>query len=364
MKKNYMYILLTILIVVLMGLSGLWAFKFMENKINNNKESNPVNNQEEKEKLPEEEIEEPEVKTSTILLSAIGDCTIGYDDNFGYTNSFNDIYDKNGPDFFFSGVKEILENDDLTIANLETTFTEATVKNPKKFNFKAPPSYVDILTRGSIEVVNVANNHTLDYKEVGYQDTLKTLENANIPYFGYDYTYVYQKDNIKLGLGGIYCIEDKTCTQKIDKVIKLLQEQNVDNMIISFHWGIEYDYSQSSTQTYLAHYAIDKGVDLVLGHHPHVLQGIENYKGKYIVYSLSNFSFGGNKNSKDKDSMIFQMQLTYENQNLTDTAIKVYPVRISTYDNRNDYRPRLVDGEEKTRILKKIQTYSVGVNLI
>ena len=363
MKKNYIYILLTIFIVSLTIMSSVLAWKLMESKVNKKPNvgenvSETVNNKE------ENESNNAKTNDTDILLSAIGDCTIGYDDNFGYSNSFNDLYDKNGPDFFFSGVKQVLSNDDLTIANLETTFTEATVKNPKKYNFKAPPSYVDILTRGSIEVVNVANNHTYDYNEVGYQDTLKTLEKAGIPYFGYDYTYVYQKNDIKLGLGGIYCIEDRNCTKKIDKVLNILKKQDVEAIILSFHWGIEYDYDQSSIQTYLAHYAIDNGVDLVLGHHPHVLQGIELYKNKYIVYSLSNFSFGGNKNSRDKDSMIFQMKMIFSNKTLTNTNISVLPVRISTYDNRNDYRPRLVEGEEKIRILKKIQTYSVGVNLI
>ena len=134
-------------------------------------------------------------------------------------------------------------------------------------------------------------------------------------------------------------------------------------MIISFHWGIEKDYKQSTIQTKLAHYAIDNGVDLVLGHHPHVLQGIEVYNDKYIVYSLANFSFGGNKNPKDKDTMIFNIEFTFKDKKISDTKVKVYPTRVSSVTNTNDYSPTILTGEEANKVLDKIQKYSVNFNV-
>lgn len=309
----------------------------------------------------EEELEDE--KNTDIVITAVGDCTIGYDDNFGYTNSFNEVYNLNGADYFFGGVKHIFENDDITIANLESTFTDATLKREKKFNFKGPKNYVEILNKGSIEVVNIANNHTYDYNEVGFVETKNTLQSANVSYFGYNDYYVFQKKDISIGFAGIFCIEDWSCTKKIDQAISDLHTKNVDSIVLSFHWGIEKEYQQTQVQKYLGHYAIDHGVDLVLGHHPHVLQGIEKYNDKYIVYSLANFSFGGNKNPSDKDTMIFQIRFSYEENKLNNTEMNVYPASVSSVKNRNDYRPTLLYGEEASRVLKKIQTYSENITL-
>lgn len=298
-----------------------------------------------------------------ISITAVGDCTIGYDTNFGYYKSFNEVYEQFGAEHFFSNVKDIFDNDDITVANLEGTFTNATIKREKAFNFKGPLEYVDILKKGSIEVVNIANNHIYDYNEIGYNETIETLNNANIEYFGFEKYYIFKKENINIGFAGIYCIEDKNCTKKIDEAINYLKEQNVNTIVLSFHWGIERSYKQSSIQTYLAHYAIDSGAELILGHHPHVLQGIELYKDKYIVYSLANFSFGGNKNPSDKDTMIFKVDFTYKNQELKETIIKIYPTSVSSIKNINDYKPTLLTGTEYERVMKKIEQSSIGIKL-
>ncbi len=302
-------------------------------------------------------------KYTNISINAVGDCTIGYDDNFGYTYSFNEVIEKNGYDYIFGGIKNIFSKDDITIINLEGTFTEETIKREKAFNFKGPKDYVNVLKEGSIEVVNIANNHIYDYNEVGYKDTIDTLNNADIKYFGFDHYYIYEKDNVRVGFAGIYCIEDYSCTKKIDNSINTLNKKNSDIIILSFHWGVEKSYIQSEIQKYLGHYAIDKGAELVLGHHPHVLQGIELYNNKYIVYSLGNFAFGGNKNPSDKDTMIFNINFKFINNLLNDTIINVYPASVSTKSNINDYRPTLLDGEEYNRVIDKIQSNSVGISL-
>ncbi len=367
-KKIILISLISILLFILLAY-GSYNMLFKNNNIDNKNNINENGNESSTDEDEETENHEDEnndivsPKITNVNITAVGDCTIGYDDNFGYPNSFNYYYDKYGEDHFFKGVKGIFEQDDFTLANLETTFTDYNVKTPKKFNFKAPPSYVSILNNSSIEVVNIANNHIKDYGDEGYTDTVNTLTNANIHFVGYNYYYVFEKDNIRIGLGGIHCIEDKQCTTKIDKVINDLNALNVDSIILSFHWGIEKDYKQSAIQTYLAHYAIDNGVDLVIGHHPHVLQGIECYKDKYIVYSLANFSFGGNKNPKDKDTMIFNIEYTYEDKKIIDTKVKIYPTRVSSVTNTNDYSPTVLEGDSATKVLNKIQNNSVNFNV-
>lgn len=297
-------------------------------------------------------------KPISITISAIGDCTIGSDPNFGYTNSFHQIFDKNDSTYFFSGVKGILGEDDITLANLETTFTESTDKEPKAFNFKGPSKYTDILKSGSVEIVNIANNHILDFKEQGYKDTLEALHNAGIYYSGEDNYYIYSVKGLKIGFIGYYSNFNPNVYDDLKKGIDYLKDNEVDLIITSFHWGIEREYKQNEKQRKLAEYAIDLGSDLVIGHHPHVVQGIEEYKGKYIVYSLGNFVFGGNKNPKDKDTFIFQEKFDFIDNKLSSSSINIIPASLSGKNNINDYRPVILEGTEKERVMNKILKYS------
>ncbi len=302
------------------------------------------------------------IETKDIVISAVGDCTLGTDTHFGYDRGFTNVLDDNNRDFsyFFSGVYDILSKDDLSIANLEGPFTLADegYRVEKKFNFKGDLDYTNILTEGSIEAVNLANNHTYDYGEKGYQDTLDILTNANIPYFGYDNYAILDVKGTKIGLAGITGWDEGTAKNNTKKAIEHFHEENTDLIIISYHWGIEREYLQNAGQENIARYAIDEGADLVLGHHPHVLQGVENYNGKYIVYSLGNFVFGGNRNPSDKDTMIFQITFHYEDGELTDTSIHIIPCSLSSQQDRNDYRPIPLEGEELRRVLEKIKDSS------
>ena len=304
----------------------------------------------------EEDIEDSNV---CIAMNFVGDCTIGSDSNFGYNNTFFNVYDREQDyGYFFSNMQDLFLNDDLTIANFEGTLTDYTVKTPKEFNFRAPPHYANILLSGDIDAVNLANNHTKDYGQTGYNDTLKTLEEKNIPYFGYDNYYIYEKDGIKIGFAGLTAIWDGTIEQRIDNALSYFRENECNSTIFTFHWGNERVYKQNIYQVNVAHYAIDHGADLVVGHHPHVLQGIEKYNGKYIVYSLGNFCFGGNTNPPDKDTMIFNIIFEYEDGKLINTNAKVYPAKVSSVSNKNDFKPTLAEGEEYYRILNKISKYS------
>jgi poly-gamma-glutamate synthesis protein (capsule biosynthesis protein) len=297
----------------------------------------------------------------TITISAAGDVTLGRDENFGWERTFDHELKKQNGDYgyFFRNVKGIFEADDLTIVNLETTLTTATKKADKKFRFKADPSYVEILKQGNIEAVSIANNHTLDYLEKGYEDTLETLEKAGIGYFGYEHKYITQVRDIKIGVLGYYCmkITDKQ-KDDIKNAIDELKSQDTDLVIIMFHWGIERDYWPNSTQKELAYYSIDNGADLVLGAHPHVIQGIEEYKGKQIVYSLANFCFGGNKNPKDKDTMIYIQRFNFKNGELISQEYEVIPCSLSSVSNRNNYQPTPLEGKEAERVMNKIKKYS------
>lgn len=304
-------------------------------------------------------------KPRTITISAVGDCTLGTDENFGYKNSFLDVYHSNGDDldFFFRNVKSYFEEDDLTIANLETTLTEATKKRDKKFRFRGYPIFSEILSRSSIEAVSLANNHSYDYFRKGLLDTKENLASSGVTYFDEEVA-IYEKSNIKIGLVGYNSWSvNTTIKNKVSESIKSLKDQGCELIIVSFHWGIEYSFYPEQYQKSLGRHAIDEGADLVLGHHPHVLQGIESYKGKHIVYSLGNFSFGGNSNPRDKDTMIYQQTFYFQKNTLLDTIdINLIPCSLTSIKGRNNYQPIPLTDTDYSRVIERINTYSRDLN--
>ncbi len=300
----------------------------------------------------------------TITISAVGDCTLGTDEGFDSSSSlvakYNEVQD---PAYFFQNVVSVLGSDDLTIANLEGTLTTATERQDKTYAFKGDPSYAGILTSGSVEAVNLANNHSKDYGEQSYEDTIANVEAAGITSFGYDRTAVVDVKGAKVGLVGIYELADgMDRADQLKANIQSVKDQGAQLVIVSFHWGAEKENYPDKTQVSLAHMAIDNGADLVLGHHPHVLQGIENYNGKNIVYSLGNFCFGGNKNPSDKDTMIFQQTFTIQDGAVTaDNTTNIIPCSLSSSSSYNDYCPRILEGDEKQAVLDRISTYSADL---
>jgi len=320
-----------------------------------------------KESIETKPIEKKDILTE-VLISSVGDCTLGTDDKFT-NNTFPDVLKKNNNDYsyFFRNVKDIFSKDDLTIANLETTFTLSNVKaykgNPPFFNFKGSPEYAKILTAGSVEAVNLSNNHIYDYSKKGFNDTTSSLKNNNVNYFGEGNKFITTLKGNKYGfLGYTGFNNNKKFLDNVKKDIESLKNENCI-VIINFHWGAEGSYTANEVQKSIAHFAVDNGADLIIGHHPHVVEGIEQYKGKFICYSLGNFCFGGNQNPYDKDTFIFQTKYRFTNNVLTSTSIKVIPCSISSATNINDYRPTPLEGDKKLHLLAKITKLSPNLGL-
>ena len=299
----------------------------------------------------------------SLTVSVVGDCTLGTDEAFDYSTSLNAYFDNYGSSYFLQNVKPIFSADDLTIANFEGTLTESDAREDKTFAFKAPASFAKILTDGNVEAVTTANNHSHDYGEQGFTDTLNALEAEGITHFGYDETAVMNIKGIKVGLVGIYELKDHLeRTQQVKDNIAKVKAKGAQLVIVIFHWGNEKEEVPDSNQMTLGRLAIDEGADLVCGHHPHVLQGIETYKGKNIVYSLGNFCFGGNSAPSDMDSMIFQQTFTItENGVQADNVTNIIPCSISSEYGYNNYQPTPAEGEEAQRIQNKIEERSAMI---
>lgn len=314
---------------------------------------------------PETETQEPEV--IEITISAVGDLTFGRNQKASYSGSFDEYYDDYGVDYFLQNVVDVFAADDCTIGNLEGVLTESTdIRESKEWNHKGRPEYVDILTRGSIEVVSLGNNHIMDYNEEGVKDTIDTLENAGVTYaisgvWGDKYGMYETEKGIKIGFVSVNeYYEGNTVYTFLEDGLKQLREQGADLVFALVHWGGDKTHIIENDQYTMGRWCVDQGYDLVLGCHPHVLQGIECYNGKYIVYSMGNFCYGGSKNPKEKDSMIFQQTFTFVDGVLQEntTDIRAIPCRLSGKNSKNDYSPVILEGDEATETIQNLNSYS------
>ena len=290
-------------------------------------------------------------------LTAVGDCTLATDITTPIEGSFESKIEELGGDYsyFFRNVADIFASDDLTIVNFEGTLSTQGSRADKTFAFRGNPEYVNILTSSSVEAATLANNHSSDYGTVSLNDTAATLTNAGILAFNGMSIATTMINNVKIALVGINALnyEDMLQTKECIRRAKMNGAQIV---ILYIHWGIEKDIEPGSDQRQLAHDAIDAGADLVLGAHPHVLQGVEKYNGRYIVYSLGNFCFGGNTNPADKDTMIVRATISVDENGayIDDDNISFIPCKISSADEYNNYQPTPAQGEERDRIIEKI----------
>lgn len=321
-----------------------------------------------------------EPQKGTIVLSAAGDCTLGSDPRFAYEGSFHARFraEEENHAYFFENVAPIFKEDTITFVNFEGTLTEEMARADKTYTFKGPAHYAKILTAGDIEVVSLANNHTYDFHEKGFIDTKKALEAEKIAYtyknqlalFSVqpDGTAVQVEENAEKAENEVYIgyaafavwYDDAEVRASIKRAVSDLRNMGADLVFVSCHWGLEGKNYPYEVQRNIGRYAIDVGADGVLGHHPHVIQGIETYKGKEIVYSMGNFCFGGNHNPSDKDCFIYQLVYETEDGRLTGKwESRVIPCRISSVNYTNDYKPTPLEGADAERLLGRLETYRV-----
>lgn len=312
---------------------------------------------------------DPYIKESVVItVSALGDVALGQDWRFKPTDAFDYVFEKQNGDYsyFFKNVVDILSKDDLTIANLETSLCTQT-KTAEKYDygnnywFKGRPEFANILKAGNVEVANLANNHTYDYGQAGYDETINALKDAGVEYFGYSDVLYKEVKGIKVGMVGFNQLgnyeQGLDMDEFKDEVTSMLKDMRgkCDFLIANFHWGKEYKYQQNETQTELGHLAVDMGADLVIGNHPHVLQPVEEYKGRYIIYSLGNFCFGGRKTFDDYDTAIYQQLFTFDSDNVLQIVSEPTIIPCSVCPEKyNNYQPCIATGDQAVRVYKKL----------
>lgn len=349
---------------VLLALGGLlltrsvYQSPAIQNPIQNTTQETTLTTQETTTEATTETTQETtEPQPIVYTLTFAGDCTLanqrGASDYEGFIGTVGQNYDHP-----FADVIDYFSNDTATFINLECAFTDYPNAADKRFAFKGPKDYINILTRGSIEFANVANNHSLDYGTQGLKDTTDLLKENGIAYAEDKTHTVFEvADGLKIG---VVAMADPRGNADVASHIKALKKAGAEIIIASMHWGQEYWFVPNGEQIQLAHAAIDAGADIVYGHHPHVLQKIETYKDGIIFFSLGNFSFGGNNNPPDKDTAILQQQfIRYPDGTLEMGELTIIPCYVTGIVNDwgNDYQPMPIpetDVDAYQRVLSKL----------
>ncbi len=295
-----------------------------------------------------------------LTISLLGDCSIG--DSFKvrtYQESYATAIKKNGLEWPFSLVRSVLDADDVTVANLEVVFTTKRRQADKSTNLIAAPENAQALLYSGVEVLNTANNHSYDFNDVGYWQSMETLDGLGIAHFGSpdpngneieDKLLVYEVKGIKIGFVG-FSYPDARDVGLIADRIKLLREQGCSLVIASLHWGRELQTVPASGQYDYAKKILDAGADVLYGHHPHVLQPVHFYNGKPVFYSLGNFTFGA-IGTADRLSGIFQLQYRLTEDGPVLQNFSVVP---TSYYGSKDYRAYLLTDEAaKLSVYKRL----------
>ncbi|WHU46693.1 CapA family protein [Gordonia sp. L191] len=320
----------------------------------------------------------PTPRAQQLVLSFTGDNILGTDDKFSTATSLPTVWADNGrrPDYFFQNVKALFDADDLTVANFEVALTRRGTQRYKGvgevYHFHGDPALAATLPAGGIDVVTVANNHTFDYGQVGFDDTLAALRGVGVEYFGtgdesegsgYDLDNLTMIKGVTFGFVGYQAWTDSAqMRRKLVSDIKSLRARGADVVIPFMHWGIESEHEPYGVQTELAHLAIDAGADLVVGTHPHVIQSMEIYRGKLIAYSFGNFAFGGNSNPTDKRTFILQTRFDMAGTSVRGVDFRVIPTRVSRTESYNDYVPTPYPPAQAAQVLAFINGLSPTLN--
>ncbi|NCB51266.1 MAG: CapA family protein [Clostridia bacterium] len=362
MKNNKLIIILSF-IVILAGFSALFYLRFRTAPQTEPTPTAAVTASPTAAPTPEPTPDPtPEPTPEYFTISMVGDCTLS---SSQYNDHFEETLDGD-MSWPFSGTVQYFEDDYLTIANLECSFSDEPLSASVTFQFLAPTAHAKILTDGGVDFVTLSNNHTSDFGDEGLADTENALDSAGVAWAAPDGSCIYQtEDGITIGL---YSARWIATEDEIVAGVKALREQeDVDLVIALMHWGLEGSYRVTDGQAQLGHAAIDAGADFVYGSHPHVLQKVEEYNGGYIFNSLGNWSFGGNTAPRDRDTAVIQVTVKRDvNGEISLEDWQAIPCCLSSTPGVNDYRPEpYAEGSEDwTRAMSKLDGSWTGPDLV
>lgn len=307
---------------------------------------------------------------TTILMTFTGDCTLGSEENNRKKpDSFDSCMEKNGYDYCFANFREMFEQDDLTVVNLEGVLSDSSYQENKKkpFRFRGPTDFVKILTGSSVEAACIANNHIMDFGAQGEKSTREALEAAGVGWFRNENHYLYKHEGITIAFFALENSKYYSLRKKLPKIFRELKETGgVNAIVVCVHTGLEYRGKHDKAAAEMTNNLVNWGADLVVMHHPHVLQGMEIINNRNVFYSLGNFVFGGNNSIKTKVyssmtvtslyTMVLQVKMTFsETGTYLGQQAVIYPAHISSDPQVNYYQPLRLNAEDAVPVREAIQ---------
>lgn len=301
-----------------------------------------------------------------VTMFAVGDVMLG--------RHIAKVMKTSGSDYPFREMPPALQRADIVFGNLEAVIAadgSAPAFPEKPYSFHANNAAARSLRKAGFHLLSLANNHAMDYGAPALFETRRLLREQGIADFGAGKDIhearrpvVLSRNGIRFGFLGhgvahsraVYAKKNRPgiapiIMEDIQKDIQLLRSQ-VDVLVVSLHWGMEYEHVPSKRQREEAHQIIEWGADLILGHHPHVMQGIEVYKGKIIAYSLGNFIFDQKGKGTDRS---FILACRFRDKAL-------YSAEVIPLDRFRRYFPKVAEGTARKAILDDVRAYSLPIN--
>ena len=300
-----------------------------------------------------------QMSDSSVTMTFTGDCTFGYLNEYDSETSFPTVYRNAGSVTYpFDRVRHIFAADDLTVINFEGTLAEeGTATADKRFHFRGEPEYVGILSGSSVEVANLANNHSFDYLQEGFDRTVALLEAQSVSVIHNSQPLVTDINDIEVVmLAAGDSIQPYIYMPSVEQLLEQIRKfKRADNIVVvNIHWGGEYSKVPEKGQISAAHSLIDAGADIVIGHHPHIIQGIELYNGKVIAYSLGNFSFGGRYMLVENETFILRASFGRSSDGtVCMNEWSVVPCS-SSGGKANDYQPHTLSGDRTDSMVRML----------
>lgn len=303
-------------------------------------------------------------ETKVITLTCTGDALLGSNDKVsGEAYAFQRYIETYGYAYPFEKLQSLMAQDDITLVNLECVFNDNGSPQTSRFRFRGPTDYAAILPACSIEVANLANNHSGDYGQTGYNSTIAALEAAGVKYCGSteygNFGCYVEIDGIRIGFVGVLPLHYKDHPKDVERCFQELKAAGCQVIVASLHCGAEYNDIHGNIHDKYGKILRGYGANLIIGNHPHVPQGINVVDGVTQIYSLGNSSFGGNTGVDEEvhciQSAVAQFALTFEDGRYVGHQLTLWPIHISGVSPENNYQPVLVSGQEAQVVMKRIQ---------